>query len=162
MTHVSAINMLPIATTGSNGPVRRLDQVDEREGVPVTEFRAVMDGYFAAMGMQLLAGRAIDDRDRERAPPVVVINETVASRLWPNRKPAAMVGQQVRLSVPEQAAKWWASPPTFDRGGPTPVLRPGDVRLIPAVPVADHELRSASGRRSLGADGPRFAPSSAR
>jgi putative ABC transport system permease protein len=97
VTHASAINLLPIATTGNNGPVRRADQADISEGVPVTEYRIVMDGYFDAMGMRLLAGRAIDERDRPGSAPVVVVNETLASRLWPGREPAAMVGQAVRL-----------------------------------------------------------------
>ena len=55
------------AATGSNGIVRRPDQVGEREGVPVTEVRVVMDGYTDAMGVRLLAGRAIDERDRKDA-----------------------------------------------------------------------------------------------
>ncbi|MGD9906020.1 MAG: ADOP family duplicated permease [Vicinamibacterales bacterium] len=97
VTHVSAINMLPIAATGYNGPVRRPDQTGERDGVPVTEVRAVMDGYVDAMGLRLLAGRAIDTRDRDGAPPVVVVNDTVASRLWPALTPSRVVGQQVRV-----------------------------------------------------------------
>ena len=88
VTHVSAINMLPIAATGSNGAVRRADQMDERDGVPIVEYRVVMDGYFDAMNIPLLAGRAIDDRDRLGMPGVVVINETLASRLFPGREPA--------------------------------------------------------------------------
>ena len=57
VTHASAINMLPIAATGFNGPARRPDQLGERDGVPVTEMRVVMDGYGSAMGIRLLAGR---------------------------------------------------------------------------------------------------------
>lgn len=97
VTHASAINMLPIATTGSNGPVRRADQADPNQGVPVTEYRIVMDGYFSVMGVRLIAGRAIDDRDRAATTAVVVVNETLAMRLWPDREPAAVIGQQVRL-----------------------------------------------------------------
>jgi putative ABC transport system permease protein len=97
VTHASAINMLPIATTGNNGPVRRADQADINDGSPVTEYRAVMDGYFDAMGMRLLAGRALDTRDRPTTAPVVVVNETLASRLWPDRQPAGVIGQAVRL-----------------------------------------------------------------
>ena len=97
VTYVSAINMLPIANTGSNGPVRRADQVDEREGVPVTEYRVVMHGYFETMGIPMLAGRAPDERDRPGTAGVVVVNETLAGRLWPDRVLPDVVGQHVRL-----------------------------------------------------------------
>src|SRR5688500_5868027 len=97
VTDVSAINMLPIASTGSNGPVRRADQVDERDGVPIVEYRVVMDGYFEAMHIPVLAGRAIDDRDRLASQSVVMVNEALASRLWPGRDPAAVIGEHVRL-----------------------------------------------------------------
>jgi putative ABC transport system permease protein len=96
VTHASAITMLPIAATGRNGMVRRSDQLGENEGQPVTEMRQVMDGYFDAMGVRLLAGRFIDQRDGPAAPAVAVVNATLASRLWPNLDPARVVGQQVR------------------------------------------------------------------
>ena len=69
VTHVSAINMLPMANTGSNGPVRRVDQVDEREGVPIVEYRVVMDRYFETMAIPVLAGCAFDDARSTRAAP---------------------------------------------------------------------------------------------
>jgi putative ABC transport system permease protein len=96
VTHASAINMLPIANTGFNGPVRRLDQTGENEGVPVTEHRTVMDRYFETMGIPIIAGRAFDDRDLSGAPFVVVINETLAQRLYPSIDPRQAVGQQLR------------------------------------------------------------------
>jgi putative ABC transport system permease protein len=96
VTHASAINMLPIANTGFNGPVRRLDQTGENEGVPVTEHRTVMDRYFETMGIPIIAGRAFDDRDRRGAPFVVVINETLAQRLYPAIEPRQAVGHQLR------------------------------------------------------------------
>lgn len=97
VTHVSAINMLPIANTGSNGPVRRADQVDERDGVPIVEYRVVMDGYFRAMGVPLIAGRANDERDRLGTAGVVVINAALASRLFPGAQADEVIGQHVRL-----------------------------------------------------------------
>ena len=45
VTHVSAINMLPVAYRLQR-PVRRLDQTGDNEGVPVTEYRTVVDRYF--------------------------------------------------------------------------------------------------------------------
>ena len=96
VTHASAINMLPIANTGFNGPVRRLDQTGDNEGVPVVEHRTVMDRYFETMGVRMLAGRAFDERDRAGAPFAVIINETLAQRLFPSMEPRQAVGQQLR------------------------------------------------------------------
>jgi putative ABC transport system permease protein len=97
VTGASAISLLPIAFTGNNGPVRRVDQAGESDGVPVTEFRIVMDRYFDTMGIRLIAGRAIDDRDRSGMPLVAVVNETLAKRLFPTLEPAAIVGQPIRI-----------------------------------------------------------------
>jgi putative ABC transport system permease protein len=96
VTRASAINMLPVAATGNNGIVRRPDQLGDGEGVPVTEVRVVMDGYIDAIGMRLLAGRAIDERDGRSAPPVAVVNRALAARLWPTLTPAQVIGQPVR------------------------------------------------------------------
>ena len=97
VSHASGISLLPIANTGNNGPVRRIDQTGENEGVPVTEFRIVLDRYFDTMGMKLVAGRPIDDRDRSGTPLVAVVNETLAKRLFPTLAPPAVVGQQIRI-----------------------------------------------------------------
>jgi predicted permease len=97
VTHASAINLLPIAATGSNGPVRRADQNGEHDGVPVTEFRAVMDGYFEAMSMRLLAGRPINDHDRAGTLDVAVVNETLAGRLFPGVDASRIIGQPVKI-----------------------------------------------------------------
>jgi putative ABC transport system permease protein len=96
VTHASAINMLPVAATGFNGPVRRLDQTGDNEGVPVTEHRTVMNGYFDTMGVPIVAGRAFDDRDRPGPPFVTIVNETLARRLFPNLNPPEVIGQQIR------------------------------------------------------------------
>jgi putative ABC transport system permease protein len=97
VTHASAINMLPIANTGNNGPVRRVDQTGERDGVPVTEVRVVADGYAEAMGLHLLAGRGIDERDGPQSAPVAVVNRTLAARLWPGVAPVDVVGQRLQV-----------------------------------------------------------------
>lgn len=40
-------------------------------------------GYFAALGVRLVSGRTFTAADDERAPRVVVINETFARQYWP-------------------------------------------------------------------------------
>jgi putative ABC transport system permease protein len=41
-------------------------------------------GYFAALGIPVIRGRAFRDRDDLGAPPVAVINQTMAKRFWAN------------------------------------------------------------------------------
>src|ERR1039457_7487223 len=50
---------------------------------PVALSRSITPGYFAAMGIPLLAGRALADSDTAQSAPVVVVNQTLARRFWP-------------------------------------------------------------------------------
>jgi predicted permease len=47
-------------------------------------FNSVSPDYFETVGMSLKAGRGIEERDRENAPLIAVINETMARRYFPN------------------------------------------------------------------------------
>jgi putative ABC transport system permease protein len=57
------------------------------EGSPLlgdcAESRVATPGYFAAMDLRLLAGRALAAADGPDAEPAVVVNETLARRYWP-------------------------------------------------------------------------------
>jgi predicted permease len=46
---------------------------------------SVSPDYFSTMGIPLLEGRGFDTGDREGAPLVAVINETMARRYWPSQ-----------------------------------------------------------------------------
>ena len=92
---VGAINMLPIAQTGTNGPIRVPDRVIEPRDSPLAEMRAVTPGYYEAVRVPVVAGRLFDARDRANSPSVAVINETLARALWPGEAPAAVVGRQI-------------------------------------------------------------------
>ncbi len=43
--------------------------------------------YFRALGVPVLRGRGITERDDQAAPPVVLINQTMARQVWPNEDP---------------------------------------------------------------------------
>ena len=53
----------------------------------------VSPDYFTALGMPLLAGRAITDTDVAAHAPVVVMNILAVRRLWPGLTPQQAVGQ---------------------------------------------------------------------
>ncbi|MEW6127980.1 MAG: ABC transporter permease [Acidobacteriota bacterium] len=60
-----------------------------------TDLRTVSSGYFHAMGIQLLSGRDFDERDTSTSNQVVIINETLANKFFPNQNP---IGKRINPS----------------------------------------------------------------
>jgi len=58
----------------------------ESQKAPVESYDVSPD-YFRVMGMQLRAGRGFTERDDENAPPVIVVNETLARRYFAGEDP---------------------------------------------------------------------------
>lgn len=55
---------------------------------PITPNWAIVSpGYFEALGIELLAGRAFDDRDGAERSPVLVVDAWLARHFWPDRSP---------------------------------------------------------------------------
>ncbi len=52
---------------------------------PRAQFRSVSPGFFAALGVPLIAGRDFDARDRDKSEPVVIVSQSVAQRMFPNQ-----------------------------------------------------------------------------
>jgi predicted permease len=52
---------------------------------PHARVRTVTPGFFAVLGVPLLAGRDFTDADRDGSEPVVMVSESIAQRLFPNR-----------------------------------------------------------------------------
>ncbi|HUE90008.1 MAG TPA: ABC transporter permease [Vicinamibacterales bacterium] len=56
---------------------------------------AVSPEYFSTLDVPIVEGRGFTDADRREAPPVVVVNETLARRFWPD---GSAVGRTFELS----------------------------------------------------------------
>lgn len=54
---------------------------------PRTQFRVVSPGFFAALGVPIIAGRDFNEHDGQNAEPVAIISETLARRMFPNQDP---------------------------------------------------------------------------
>ncbi len=52
---------------------------------PRARFRTVSPGFFAALGVPLIAGRDFTDADRREAEPVVIVSESLARRMFGTR-----------------------------------------------------------------------------
>lgn len=59
----------------------------ERGRGPLAFVRVVSDGYPAAMGIPIRAGRDIAPSDTATSEPVILVNETMARALWPGQDP---------------------------------------------------------------------------
>jgi predicted permease len=65
---------------------------------PQADYVEVAEDYFKTLGMLIASGREFQRTDDENAPPIAIINETMAAKYWPGKD---AVGQ--RLKVKE---KW--------------------------------------------------------
>ena len=57
------------------------------------QWNAISPGYFATAGMTLIKGRDFDQRDRADSTQVIIINETLAGRMFANEDP---LGKRIR------------------------------------------------------------------
>jgi putative ABC transport system permease protein len=72
--------------------------------LPESRIRPVWPGYFRTIGLPLLRGRDVTDRDRFGAPGVVIVNEAFVRRHFPREEP---IGQTINRGQP-----WWPGQPT--------------------------------------------------
>jgi putative ABC transport system permease protein len=92
----SAVNPLPLGGAGisivfdiEGNPLPKSEQ-------PQTEYRAINPGYFRTMGIPLVTGRDFTLTDNQEGRPVVIINETLAHRFFPDENP---IGKHIKPAI---------------------------------------------------------------
>ena len=92
---VGAISYLPLTGLASRDGFKIVGQPPPKPGEePGVEVRVITPTYFQAMGIPLLKGRLLNERDVKETR-VLLINETLAKRYFPNVDP---VGKQIEVS----------------------------------------------------------------
>ena len=91
VTGAATVAVAPL-TGQSNFPAQVAGLNDAAHSWGGTEIRPISNGYFETMRIRLLQGRALQESDTAGAAPVVVINQNLAHRWWPNANP---LGQQI-------------------------------------------------------------------
>lgn len=71
---------------------------------PWGDLRVVTPGFHQAMRIRLLAGRHIAEQDRADGPRVVVVDEEMVRRYWPDSDP---LGKRIAFDVTEGAEPEW-------------------------------------------------------
>src|SRR5947207_3807660 len=80
----SVYSSAPLAIEGYQPP--RNEQI-------AADYNQVSEGYFATIGIPIVAGREFTRNDDENVPAVAIVNETMAAKYWPGKD---AVGQRLK------------------------------------------------------------------
>jgi predicted permease len=88
----------PLPLSGNFSPIRwgNLDAGTDASKFRATDFQFVLPGYFKTMHIPLLAGRTFTDADNTPGHSVVVIDQELAKKAFPN---GPAVGKQILIRV---------------------------------------------------------------
>ena len=85
---VAVGTLVPWRDAGTFGPGFQFTVEGYAKGVgeddPRAQFRTVSPGFFAALGVPIVAGRDFSDADRRDGERVVIVSQSLARRMFPN------------------------------------------------------------------------------
>jgi putative ABC transport system permease protein len=73
--------------------------------LPSADFFSIGGDYFKTLGVSMLKGRAFSERDGEKAPGVVIVNQAFAQKFFPSEDP---LGKRIKpgISTDENKPDW--------------------------------------------------------
>lgn len=100
----AAVNYLPLGGSNSSNAFLVEGMPDPPPGQEfIGRYRVCTPDYFRTMGIPVLKGRAFNDQDKPGAPLVIIVNETLAKKYWPNEE---AVGKRMRVAGPLKEYPW--------------------------------------------------------
>jgi putative ABC transport system permease protein len=97
-----AINWLPMENALVQGTFRAEDRPASSTKFTVSK-PGVSPGYFSALGIPLLRGRAFDEHDTAGSAGVVVLSQSTARAIWGNEEP---IGRRITLEDTPKSSDW--------------------------------------------------------
>jgi len=101
------VSVVPLSGNSMNASVLSQDQSSDEARPLVANLRLATSGYLEAMRIPLLAGRDLSDRDNASSPNVVVVNQALAAKLWPNVAPRDVIGKRISGLSPSRSQPNW-------------------------------------------------------
>jgi predicted permease len=89
----SAMTSLPLDRQFVTNETELTDGATASQSPPTIDYQRVMSGFFEAMGVPILKGRAFQAADAASRGYVTVVNETLAKTYWSGRNP---IGERLR------------------------------------------------------------------
>jgi putative ABC transport system permease protein len=93
---VGAVNILPLSSNYDSRGIQIEDDPKPDAEAPGAQARSVTPGYFAAMGIPVIAGRNFDARDTEDRQRVMIVNRAMAAVYWPGE--TDVIGKRVTFN----------------------------------------------------------------
>jgi putative ABC transport system permease protein len=90
---------LPLRDRQYSNPVFIEDRPVPAGQEPVVQYGGIIGGYLRAMGIPLLSGRDFTEQEMWETGGVVLINESMRKRLWPNDDP---IGKRIKHGADQQ------------------------------------------------------------
>jgi predicted permease len=90
---VAIVNQLPMGDVTPNASFDVEGRPSNTE-INVADTQIISPDYFRAMGISLMRGRFLNDEEARRPPASVVVNQTLARKVWPGTDP---IGKRIRL-----------------------------------------------------------------
>jgi putative ABC transport system permease protein len=101
---VSAVNFIPLTNLGDATAVTIEGGAPPPPGEKLTvPYRVIDQNYFRTLHIPLLRGRYFTDQDNDETHGVVMINQTMARRYWPNEDP---LGKRLQPQFPPAKLPW--------------------------------------------------------
>jgi putative ABC transport system permease protein len=95
VVRAGSIGILPMEGTNSGTAYYRADRPDPAPNArPGGDVSIITPGYFEAMRIPMIHGRAFDVEDRVGSPPVAILNQSAAQMLFPDED---AVGKRLRV-----------------------------------------------------------------
>ena len=100
---VGVTEKVPLTGSGPQTPYAWNDETLHHWESISADWRSVTPDYFRAMGIRFLAGRPFSDQDDEQHPGVLIIDEMLARKVWPNEDP---IGKRLTLDDKTAPKDW--------------------------------------------------------
>jgi len=100
---VGAVAHLPLQGTAGRGFFIEGRPVPAPGEVPGASYSVACPGYFRTLGVPILSGREFDHQDTLGSSPVIVVNQAMAERFWPNED---ALGKRIRLGITGTSEPW--------------------------------------------------------
>jgi predicted permease len=98
-----AVSWLPMQGGAGRGLKIEGQTFDKPDDQPGAGYLIACPGYFGTLGIKMVEGREFTNADTKNAPPVTIINESMARKFWPKE---SAIGHRIQIARAKLNEPW--------------------------------------------------------